>query len=67
MPYMGVVVAVTVICVLLFVLYLSMVRWCESARGDRNAGVGNGGGVVVVSARHEYVSVTRSSGFRYCV
>ena len=42
-PY---VVAVTVMCVLLFVC---MPRECE---GDSNAGVGDGGGVVVVSTWH---------------
>ena len=36
-----------------------MVRECE---GDDNAGVGDGGGVVVVSAWHECVGVTRGLG-----
>ena len=32
---------------------------CE---GDGNAGVGGGGGVILVSARHEYMGVTRDLG-----
>ena len=36
-----------------------MVTECE---GDGNAGVGNGGGVGVVSAGHECVGGTHSSG-----
>ena len=40
---------VTVMCLLLFVLHVSMMRECE---GDGNAGVGDGGGVVMVSAGH---------------
>ena len=55
-PY--VVHAVTVMCVLLFVLDASMLRVCE---GDGNAGVGDGGGVVAVSPGHEYVGGTRGS------
>ena len=39
-----------VMCVLLFMLDVSMLRECEV---DDNAGVGDGGGVVAV--RHEYV------------
>ena len=54
---MSVVVAVTVTHVLLFVLYVSMARECE---GDDNAGVEDGGGVVVVNAEH--VSGTSGSG-----
>ena len=49
--------AVTVMRVLLFVLHVCMLRDCE---GDGNAGVGNGGGVFVVSARH--VGGTSGSG-----
>ena len=45
-PYMDAVVAVTVIRV---VLHVCMLRGCE---GDGNAGVGDRGGVVVVSAGH---------------
>ena len=45
--------------VLLFVLHVCMVRECE---GDGNAGVGDGEGVVVMSAGHEYVGGTRGSG-----
>ena len=48
---------VTVMRVLLFVLCVCMLRECE---GDGNAGVGDGGGVVVVSAGH--VGGTRGSG-----
>ena len=51
--------AVTVMRILLFVLHVSMVRECE---GNGNAGVGDGGGVVVVSAGHERVGGTRGSG-----
>ena len=54
-PYVDAVVDVT--CVLLFVLHVCMLRECE---GDRNACVGDGWGVVVVSARH--VGGTRGSG-----
>ena len=46
--------AVTVMRGLLFVLHVRMVRECE---GDVNAGVGDGGVVVVVSAGHECVGV----------
>ena len=52
------VVAATVMRVLLFVLHVCMLRGCE---GDGNAGVGDGGCVVVVSAGHEWVGGTRSS------
>ena len=52
--YVDAVVAVTVMHVLLFVLYVCMPR-----KGDGNAGVRDGGGVVVVSAWHEYVGGTR--------
>ena len=38
----------TVMCVL-FVLHVNMLRECE---GDENAGVGDGGGLFVVSAGH---------------
>ena len=38
-PYVDVVVAVTVMRVLLFVLHVCMLRKCE---GDGNAGVGDG-------------------------
>ena len=38
-PYMVAVVAVTVMCVLLFVLHVCMLRGCD---GDRNAGVRTG-------------------------
>ena len=41
--------AVTVMRVLLFVLPVCMLRECE---GDVNAGMGDGGGVIVVSAGH---------------
>ena len=54
---MDVVVAVTVMRVLLFVLYVCMLRECE---GDRNAGVGDGEAVAMVSAGH--VGGTRGSG-----
>ena len=56
-PY--VVLAVTIMHMLLFVLDVSMMRDYE---GDGNAGVGDGGGVVVVSAWHEYVGGTRGLG-----
>ena len=46
--------ALTVMHVLLFVLHVCMRRRCE---GDGNAGVGDDGGVVVVSAGHEYVVI----------
>ena len=39
-----------------------MLRECES---DGNARVGNKGGVVAVSAGHEYVGGTRASGIVY--
>ena len=45
-PYVDVVVAVTVMCV---VLYVCMLKECE---GDGNAGVRDGGGVVNASAGH---------------
>ena len=45
-PYVD---AVTEMRVLLFVKHVCMLRECE---GDGNAGVGNGGGVVVVCAGH---------------
>ena len=45
--------------VLLFVLDVCMLRECE---GDGNAGVGAGGCVVGMSARHEYVGGTHGSG-----
>ena len=55
-PYVvSAVVAVTVMHVLLFVLHVCMLLGCE---GDGNAGVGSGGGVVVVSA---YMGGTRGS------
>ena len=46
-------------CVLLFVLNVCMLREFE---GDGNAGMGDGRGVVVVSAGHEYVGGTHGSG-----
>ena len=55
-PYVAVVVAVTVIYVMLFVLHVCMLRECE---GDRNVGVGDGGDMVMVSAWH--VGGTRGS------
>ena len=48
-PYVNAVVVVTRMCVLLFVLYVCMLRECE---GDGNVGVGDGRGVGVVSAEH---------------
>ena len=57
---MDAVVAVTVMHVLLFVLHVCMLRGCE---GDGNAGVVDGGGVVVVSAG--YVGGTRGSYILY--
>ena len=50
-PYVDAVVAVTVMRVLLFVLYVSMLRECE---GDGNAAVGDGG--VVVACEERWVS-----------
>ena len=50
-PSVSVVIVVTVIRVLLFVLRVSILRVCE---GDDSAGVGDEGGLVVVSAWHEY-------------
>ena len=56
-PYVGALVAVVcVACV-----YAERVRWCEV---DGNAGVGDGCGVVVVSAGH--VGGTRGSGTVEC-
>ena len=55
---MGVVGAVTVMCVLLFVLHVSMVRECEGARVTAML---VWGWVVVVSAGHECVGGTRGS------
>ena len=56
------VVVVTVMRVLLFILDVSMLRdW----KGDGNAGAGEGRGVVVVSAVHEYVGHTRGSGIAF--
>ena len=52
------VVADTVMRVLVFVLNASMMRECD---GGGNAGVGDGRGVVVVSAGHEYVGGERGS------
>ena len=46
-PYVDTVVAVTVMRVLFFVLYVCMLKERE---GEGNAGVGDGGGVGVVSA-----------------
>ena len=46
-PCVDAVVAVTLMRVLLFMLHVCMLRGCE---GDGNAGVGDGGGEVVVSA-----------------
>ena len=54
---MDVVVAVTVMLVLLFVLHVCMLRECE---GGGNAGVGDVGCVVVVSAGQ--IDGTRGSG-----
>ena len=51
-------VAVTVMRVLLLLLDVSMMRECE---GDGNAGVGDGGGEIAVSAGHEYVVDTPGS------
>ena len=48
-PYVDAVVAVTVMRVLLFVLHVCMLRECEFGG---NAGVGDEGGLVVVSAWH---------------
>ena len=48
-PYVDAVVAVTVMCVLLFVLHVCMLEEC-GCEGNRNAGVWDGGAVVVVSA-----------------
>ena len=59
-PYVDVVVVVTVMCVLLFVLQVCMLRECD---GDGNADVGSGGVVIVASARCEYMGGTRGSGF----
>ena len=44
--------AVTVMCVLLLVLDVSMLREYD---GDSDAGVGDGGCVVAMSAEHSYV------------
>ena len=41
-PYVDAVVAVTVMRVLLFVVHVCMVRECEGASGDGNAGLGDG-------------------------
>ena len=51
-PYVDAVVAVTVMRVLLFMLDVCMPRGCE----------GDGGGVGVMRAEHEYVGGTRGSG-----
>ena len=50
--------ACTVVCVPC--VYAERVWGCE---GDGNAGVGDGGGVIVVSAGHKYVGGTSGSGF----
>ena len=58
-PYVvGAMVAVDMMCVLLFVLDVSMLRECQ---GDGNAGMVDGRGVVLVSAGYEYVGDTRGS------
>ena len=57
-PYVDAVIAVTVTCVLLFVLHVCMLRECE---GDNNAGVGDGGGVVVVSGTRGSCIVSRTA------
>ena len=56
---MDAVVHVTVMCVLLFVLDVSMLRECE---GECNAGVGYWGCVVMVSAGRQCVGGTRGLG-----
>ena len=56
--YIDAVIAVTVMRVLLFVLDVSMLRECE---GDGSGDVGDKGGVVGVSACHEYVGGIRGS------
>ena len=48
---------------LLFVLDVSMLRVCE---GECNTGVGDGGGVVAVSAGYEYVGSARGSDMVSC-
>ena len=53
------VVAVTVMCALLFLFYVYMLRKCE---GDGNADVGAGGGVFVVSSGCRYRCGTCGSG-----
>ena len=58
--------AVTVMCVLLFVLDVSMLRECEGVKVTET-GVGDGGGVFGVSAGHEYVDGGWYTWFRYCV
>ena len=60
-PFVDVVVAV--MSILLFVLDVGMLRECE---GNRNACVGDGGGLVGVSAVHKYVGSTRGSGIVSC-
>ena len=56
--YLDAVVAMTVMRVILCVLHVGMVGECE---GDINAGMGDGEGVVIVSAWHEYVGGTPDS------
>ena len=56
---MDAVVAVTEMHVLLFVLHVCILRYCE---GDGNTGVGNGGCLVAVSAGCECMGDTRGSG-----
>ena len=56
-PYIdAVVVSVTMMCVLLCMLYVCMLRECE---GDGNAGMADGGVVVVITG---HVGGTRGSG-----
>ena len=58
-PYvLGAVVALTVVCMMLFVLDVNILRECE---GDDNSGVGDGRGLVAMNAWHEYIGGTRGS------
>ena len=52
----------TVMCVRVFVLDVSMLRECKGVRVTAIIVWGTGHGVVVVSAENEYVVGTRSSG-----
>ena len=61
-PYVDMVLAVTVMRVLLFVLDVTILRECQGPRVTEILEWGDGRGVFAVSAEHEYVGGTRGSG-----